>query len=191
MTQNKPIFRNTIFLTKGVMKFSILLLSNKKPIMFTQLIQIITTASETSSLSMVSSYTILILNIENNFNNNFKWSSGNSILSSACNIINQKRKHFMSSIILLVQNSWLSCRSIYFFFDVILYFLSSFFMYASVSRLSLHYLINAGWYNLFIYGFIYCPKIYLKEYILSLYYVDENYVWKQEHMVILFKISSA
>ena len=87
MIQDKPIFCNTIFVTKGVMKFSIVLLYNKQPIIFPQLMQIITTASGTSLIPIVSSYQILILNIENSFKNDFKCSSGRLMLYAVCNII--------------------------------------------------------------------------------------------------------
>ena len=99
ITQNKPIFWNTIFMTKIVMNFSIFWLSNKQPIIFPKLMHNIPTASGTSSLSMVSSYIIIILNIGNNFNNNFKFSAGHSILSDACNTIPWKGYNFISSII--------------------------------------------------------------------------------------------
>ena len=60
----------------------IFLLSNEQPIIFTQLMQGITTVPGTSYLSMVSSDIILILNIENNFKNDLS-----SISFYACNII--------------------------------------------------------------------------------------------------------
>ena len=167
MIQNKPIFWNTIFVTKEVMDFSIFLLSNKQPMIFPQLMHIIPTTSGTSLLSKVSSYIILIFNTENNLNKYFKCSAGHSILSTTCKILHPP-KYLMLSIILFGQNHWVSCWSIYFFFDRSLYFLSSFFWYDYVSRLSFHSWINSGWSIYFIYGLIYFTKRYRNASTLSL-----------------------
>ena len=104
MIQDKPIFWHAIFVTKGVMKFSILWLSNVQPILFPPFIHIIPTAYGTSLWPMPLSYQILILNIENNFNNDFKCSAGLLISYDVCNIITWKWNHCMSSIIIFGQN---------------------------------------------------------------------------------------
>ena len=142
-------------MTKGVMKFSIFWLHNKQPTLFPQLMHIITTSSGTSSLSMVSSYIILILNIKNTFNKDFKCSSGHSILSAACNIIPWKGNHFMSLIIPFGKNAWLSCQSIYFsLLEGFLFFQFSLGMLLFPGQVSIFYSIYydqfslyKAWYN--------------------------------------------
>ena len=56
MIQDKPTFWNTIFLTKGLMKSSIILLSNEEPIISPQLMQIILTASGCLSTRKLLNY---------------------------------------------------------------------------------------------------------------------------------------
>ena len=150
MIQDKPIFWHAIFVTKGVMKFSILWLSNVQPILFPQFIHIIPTAYGTSLWPMLLSYQILILNIENNFNNDFKCSAGLLISYDVCNIITWKWNHCMSSIIIFGKNYMLFLRSISFLFDGSFSLEYNLFLYVAVSRLSFHSWINAGWSISFI-----------------------------------------
>ena len=58
-----------MFVKKLVMNFPIVLFSNEQPIVFPQLMYIISTESGEIFVTMVSSYQIPILNIDNNFNN--------------------------------------------------------------------------------------------------------------------------
>ena len=78
--------------------------------------------------TMLSSYQNLILNIENNFNNDYKWYSGILLLSTVCNIISWKGNHWMSSIIFFGQYVLLLWRYISFLFDGSLYLPSTFFV---------------------------------------------------------------
>ena len=70
---------------------------------FTQLVYIIPIEFGTSSLKMLSSYQISILNIDNTFNNYWKCSSGLLILSSVWKIIPRKGNYLMSSIIFFLE----------------------------------------------------------------------------------------
>ena len=128
----------------------------------------IPTAYGTYSLTMLPSYKILILNIENNFNNYFKWSDVILILSAVCNIITWKGNHCMSSIIFFGHNYLLLWKSIYFFFDGSLSLASSLFSDSAVSRLISHSWLNTGWSIYLICGLIYYPKKYLNSSPLSL-----------------------
>ena len=99
MIQDTPTFWSTIFVKKGVMNSSIVLLSHKQPTVWPPLIYNITTSPGKYSAMMGSSYQILILNIDNNFNKYSKWSAGILIWFYVCNVLHWKWNHCMSSIL--------------------------------------------------------------------------------------------
>ena len=187
MIQDKPTFWNTIFVTKGVMKFSILWLSNKRPMIFPQLMHIIPTAYGTYFWTIISLYQILILNIEINFNDDYKFSDGLLILFDVWNIILWKLNRCMSSIIFFPELFVIVTIN----FFIILwgsFFSIQFFSCADVSKLSLYYWINAEWYISLICSLIYSPKLCLNASLLSLYYVDAKYVCKPEQIMVFSKV---
>ena len=121
------------------------LFSNEQPIFFPQLMHITLKSSGTYSWAMISSYQILIFNIENTFNSDCKLSTGILILFAVCNIIPLEKNHGIYLIILVFQNYFLLWGSISLLFYGSLSFTSNFFSYDSVSRLSFRSWINVGW----------------------------------------------
>ena len=90
-------------------------------------------------LKITFSYQILILNIENNFNNACKWSSGLLIWFSIFSIILWKVNHDVSSIITFCHNYFPFRWSITHLNDGLSRPRFKFFFYAAFSSLSLHY----------------------------------------------------
>ena len=66
----------------------------------------------------------------------------------------------------------------FFFFDRSLSFLSIFFRYAAVSRLSFHYWINTGWSTSFVYVWIYFQR-YIKMHIIYHFSTLMQKLWLQ------------
>ena len=81
---------------------------------FPLLIHFISESLGTMFVTMLSAYQILVISIENTFNNYFRFSAGLLIWFYVCNIIPRKGNNCISSIIIFGHINWLIWRSFFF-----------------------------------------------------------------------------